>query len=608
MKPARHRRRKEPPGIAAGLLRRFRNESGAVAIWFAVLALPLAVLSFGLIDVNRAGVEKRHLQDALDAATLLAARSTADTDAELQAVGEAALAAQLSGMSDATLVSSSFKLAGSTVVGSATASVDPVIADLWLQGEMMVGAKAEVVRASTNLEMTLVLDITGSMWGSKLADLKTAAKDLIDLVVQDSQTPYYSKAALVPFSLGVNLGSYAAGARGAQAANPNITAATWYASSKSITGATKTNPVRITSNAHGFSDGDYVYISGVNGMTQLNGKIFQVTGAAANTFKLNGVNGLSYNKYTSGGTVRKCLTPTCELVVTAAGHGLAAGDGVLITGTVGLTGINDVTFTVASPTTNTFALSGVFGPTSGAYASGGKVYCLKRGCQYYAFTRADGYADMFELSTCVSERTGADAYTDTAPSTSLVGRVYLESPSSCPGSTIVPLSTDKAVLKANIDSYAATGATAGQIGAAWGWYLLSPNFAYLWPSVSQPGSYAKTDLLKVMVFMTDGDFNTAYCKDVLSNDSNGSNWYQINCNATNGNPTTQAQAICTAMKAKGIVIYTVGFQVSPGSAAETFIKGCASDSDHIYLPSSGAALKDAFSAIGQDILSLRLSK
>jgi hypothetical protein len=37
--------------------------------------------AFGLIDLSRISVQKRQLQDALDAATLMAARSTATTDA-----------------------------------------------------------------------------------------------------------------------------------------------------------------------------------------------------------------------------------------------------------------------------------------------------------------------------------------------------------------------------------------------------------------------------------------------------------------------------------------------------------------------------------------------
>lgn len=599
---------------AAEFVRRFRNESGAVAIWFAVLALPMAVLGFGLIDLNRASVEKRQLQDAVDAATLLAARSTATTDAQMQAIGAAALAAQLAGSSDATLISSTFKVVGTKVTGAATASVVPVIANLWLQGDMTIGAEAEVVRSSTNLEVSIVLDITGSMAGSRLTDLKTAASDLIDLVVSDTQTPYYSKAAIVPYSIGVNVGGYAASARGAVTGAKAITGAAWTTgASKSMSGATRANPVKITSSGHGFSNGDVVWISGVNGMTQLNNRAFVVTGKTSSTFQLQGVNGSYYNSYSSGGTIRKCQVADCSIVVTANGHGLNNDDEVYITGVGGMTQLNGEVFTVANRTTNSFSLSGVNGASYGAYTSGGSAWCVVAGCQYYRFTNAawSPSVEMFEISTCATERIGADAYTDTAPGASPVGRNYPSPSNPCPTSTITPLSSNRSALKSQVSGLVATGSTAGQIGIGWGWYMISPNFASLWPAASQPAAYGAKDLLKVVVIMTDGDFNTPYCNGVIARDAgsgSGSTSDHINCNATNGDPVDQGLALCTAMKAKGVVVYTVGFDVGTGTTAETLMKGCATSSANVYLPSSGTALKDAFAAIGRDITKLRLSR
>lgn len=596
----------------ARLLRRFRNDSGAVAIWFAVLALPIAVLGFALIDVNRASVEKRHLQDAVDAATLLAARSTAATDSELQTVGAAALAAQMTGVSDATLQSSTFKLVGTRVTGAATATVVPVIANLWLQGDMVVGAEAEVARASSNLEVALVLDVTGSMAGQKIADLRTAAKDLIDLVVQDVQTPYYSKAALVPYSVAVNVGSYAAAARGAIRGPKTITGAAWATgSSKSISGVTKANPAVVTSNGHGFGNGDVVWITGVKGMTQLNNRAFVVANKTTNTFQLQGVSSSGYSAYKSSGTIRKCVAADCSIVITAASHDLDNSDKVYITSVSGMTQLNGKTFTVANRTTNTFSLAGVNGASYGAYTSGGKAYCVEAGCQYYAFTSAAGQAKMFEVSTCATERVGLAAYTDVAPSGAPVGLNYPSTNNPCPSSTITPLSTDKAMLKAQIDSYDDGGSTAGQIGLAWGWYAIAPDFGYIWPTASQPAAYTAPDLLKVVVLMTDGDFNTPYCNGVIARDAgpgSGGSSDKINCDATNGDAYGQAARLCANIKAKGVIIYTVGFDVRAGTLAADLMSDCATDADHVYLPSSGAALKDAFAAIGKDIIKLRLTK
>ncbi len=601
-----------PWASVSRFLRRFRNDSGAVAIWFAVMALPLAVLSFGLIDVNRASVEKRHLQDALDAATLLAARSTATTDEQIQAIGAAALAAQLAGMSEATLLSSTFKVVGTKVTGTATAAVTPVIANLWLDGDMTVGAKAEVVRASTNIEVAIVLDITGSMSGSKIVDMKVAAKDLIDMVVQDVQTPYYSKAALVPYAAGVNVSGYAASVRGAVTPGKSVSAASWTTgSSKSITGATQANPVAITSSNHGFSNGDVVWISGVNGMWQINNRAFTVANRTAHTFRLSGVNGSSYSSYSSGGTIRKCQVSDCGIVITTNSHGFDNGDTAYLTDMGGMSGLNNRTFTVANRTANTFSLAGEAGASYGAYTSGGSAWCVLAGCQYYQFTNASGAERVFDISTCATERTGLAAYTDAAPSGAPVGRNYDSSNNPCPSSAITPLTSNKATLKATIDTYSDGGSTAGQIGLAWGWYLVSPNFAYLWPAASQPAAYGTPELLKVVVLMTDGDFNTPYCNGVIAKDAgwgSGSNSDKINCNATNGDAVTQTLSLCANMKAAGVVIYAVGFDVAAGSSAATLMQNCATSTGHFYLPSGGGALKDAFAAIGKDIMKLRLSK
>lgn len=102
-----------------------------------------------------------------------------------------------------------------------------------------------------------------------------------------------------------------------------------------ITGATKANPCVITANAHGFTNGQLVYIAGVGGMTQINGKIFTVANAAANTFELSGINSTAYTTYTSGGYVYGGIVPqfastsgSANVVVTIVGHGLSVGDSV----------------------------------------------------------------------------------------------------------------------------------------------------------------------------------------------------------------------------------------------------------------------------------------
>lgn len=76
----------------------------------------------------------------------------------------------------------------------------------------------------------------------------------------------------------------------------------WPTKIATITGATKANPCVITATGHGFRTGISVTISGVGGMTQLNGNTYVITVIDANSFSLDGVNSTAYGTYTSGGS------------------------------------------------------------------------------------------------------------------------------------------------------------------------------------------------------------------------------------------------------------------------------------------------------------------
>ena len=77
---------------------------------------------------------------------------------------------------------------------------------------------------------------------------------------------------------------------------------TCIATSKTITAATQANPVKLTMTAHGMTTGQYLQVTGIVGMTQLNDKIYKVTVVDANNVTLDGVDGTAFTAYTSGGT------------------------------------------------------------------------------------------------------------------------------------------------------------------------------------------------------------------------------------------------------------------------------------------------------------------
>lgn len=82
---------------------------------------------------------------------------------------------------------------------------------------------------------------------------------------------------------------------------------------KAITGITNANPGVLHVPAHGFLNGDWAFLTGIGGMTQLNGQTLIVAGATTNFFSLTDVYGTpidttTFGAYTSGGTAARIFT------------------------------------------------------------------------------------------------------------------------------------------------------------------------------------------------------------------------------------------------------------------------------------------------------------
>ncbi|MEO1205951.1 MAG: pilus assembly protein TadG-related protein [Pseudomonadota bacterium] len=198
------------------------------------------------------------------------------------------------------------------------------------------------------------------------------------------------------------------------------------------------------------------------------------------------------------------------------------------------------------------------------------------------------------ITSCVSERTGSERYTDAPPSQAYVGRVYTSNGSCKPNKEIMPLTNDEQALRSRINSLPASGGTAGHLGTAWAWYLISDKWAYLFDEESKPEVPNEEELTKAVILMTDGEYNEQYCNDV----DDDRIW---NCNAPNGSSKTQALALCTAMKNSGVQVYTVGFGISSNSSQANMLKSCATDEAKYFFPYDGTELRAAFASIGAQL-------
>jgi Flp pilus assembly protein TadG len=204
--------------------------------------------------------------------------------------------------------------------------------------------------------------------------------------------------------------------------------------------------------------------------------------------------------------------------------------------------------------------------------------------------------------TCVVERPGSNMTTDAPPSFGgYVGTssVALNPAYVCPKPTVEPLTdlwdfTTREAFKSRIAALTPFGGTAGHIGLAWGWYTLSPNWAPFWPALQKPRP-SSPDVIKAVIFMTDGDFNTSYVPPSI-------NSLDVNATASSGNQTLD---LCSAMKTgqNEIKIYSIGFQAPPG--AEAMLRTCSGDSN-FFDAANTSELISAFREIVERLTSLRV--
>jgi Flp pilus assembly protein TadG len=208
--------------------------------------------------------------------------------------------------------------------------------------------------------------------------------------------------------------------------------------------------------------------------------------------------------------------------------------------------------------------------------------------------------------TGVVERAGTYKFKDEAPSTNngWFGEFrtkkypspyepyqsYFQNLSSqSPGSTtrIRPLSSSKETIKSQVNGMVPNGSTAGHLGIAWAWYMLSPKWNQIFTGTAAPNAYDSSATFKAIVFMSDFDMNSYF-------------------ESGNGTANAQFEALCTAIKASGVKIFTVGYNVS-GSSNNTRRINCASPADssistYTYTTTTVAGMLQAFQSIADSSL------
>ena len=213
----------------------------------------------------------------------------------------------------------------------------------------------------------------------------------------------------------------------------------------------------------------------------------------------------------------------------------------------------------------------------------------------YLSDGVSGTADQRQRSTV--------KYNGTSASPSSKGPQY-----GCDVEALTPLTNDRDGLLQKIAAMVATGYTHIPIGLAWGWRLLSPT-----PPFTEGVAYGAPDTTKAIILLTDGENTIPSKSNHNKSDYTGYGYLAqgrlgtTNASTAENKLDQKTSTICSNVKAAGIRVYTVTFQLN-NTATQNMMRACATEPSLYYDSPSNAQLRLVFQNIAQDLSNLRLSR
>lgn len=201
---------------------------------------------------------------------------------------------------------------------------------------------------------------------------------------------------------------------------------------------------------------------------------------------------------------------------------------------------------------------------------------------------------------------------------------------------IMAFSQTPTQLKNRINQYTARANTAIHLGMKWGVAMLDPSFRPITQELNlngevdsafagRPAAYTDSETLKTVILMTDGENVSTYRihPDYYLTQNHWDHWSRYPLfwflnryvrgswddwrirKYSSSEADTMLDSICTAAKNNGIVVWSIGFEVSDRSA--DVMRDCASTPSHFFRV-EGVEISEAFEAIAKQINQLRLTQ
>lgn len=195
-----------------------RDERGNILPMAASGVLVMAALIGGAVDMSRAYQTQSRLQSACDAGVLAGRRAVTNNGFDQVALSQAQnyfnmnFDEQLQG-TDNTVLDIQTDTSGNAISATASTQMPMLLMQIFGRQTMDLTVNCSSTMGVGNSDVTMVLDVTGSMGsslasgGTRLSALKTAVKNFystVDLATQGSNARI--RYAFVPFSTTVNVG------------------------------------------------------------------------------------------------------------------------------------------------------------------------------------------------------------------------------------------------------------------------------------------------------------------------------------------------------------------------------------------------------------------
>lgn len=541
-------------------IRRFATaRNGGVALMFALAMPPMTMLAVCGLDLQRASSVKRSLQDALDAATLAAARSNETTDDGIRRVGMQALHANLAQFPyvilDESAEVTNFSLDDDgSVTGTAHVDVDTLAAGAFLGDSLDVVAGSLVYRASRRVEVALVIDNTGSMNSyGRLPAAQAAAINLVERLEAASEHSIEQDAvrvSLVPFSDTVRPHA----GFGSQSNRTGASSLGWLTRSPNHTGATGSTGL-FSSGVDRFQLLDDMRI-GWGGCVESRPYPYDVRDTAPS----------NANQATMFVPYFNPDSPDSNTINDNNWRRYTRYNDYIDEGTTGISGILGQ---ILNRLNEALRLEAWFG--------------LTKDVSKYTYSR---------------RRSGIGS--------------SLGPNRGCGLEPVVRLTDNFGSVIDAIEDMEAVGSTNVPMGLVWGWHTLSPRAPF-----ADGRPYSDNRVQKIVILLTDGDNMSATTNNPDNSYYTGIGliWQQRLGSDMDVAASGQRRAdrmderlaeLCNNMNDQGILIYTIGVEVSPNSQRR--LSACASENDMFFNVSSSNGIGAAFDRIAGSIEGLRIGR